>query len=56
MRLNLQPVGILGTLVRAKQRSLIEHVGPLMARLEGEIGFFISEQLRTEILRRAEES
>ena len=55
VHLGLQPVGVLGTLVRAKQRGLIDGVGSLMECLESEIGFFISEQLRTEILRRAGE-
>lgn len=55
VRLGLHPIGVLGTLVRAKQRGLIDAVGPLMDRLEAEIDFFISEQLPTEILRRAGE-
>ena len=53
--LGLLPVGALGTLVRAKQRSLIDSVGPLIERIEGEIGFFVSQSLRAEILRRAGE-
>jgi len=55
LRLGLLPVGVLGTLVRAKQRGLIESVGPLIERIQGEIGFFVSQTLRTEILRRAGE-
>jgi predicted nucleic acid-binding protein len=53
--LGLRPVGVLGTLVRAKQRELIAKAGALMDRLEGEIGFFISGPLRAEILRPAGE-
>ena len=55
VRLGLIPVGVLGTLVRAKQRGLIDTVGPMIERLQGEIGFFVSQALRTEILRRAGE-
>ena len=55
MRLGLLPVGVLGTLVRAKQRGLVDRVEPLIDRLEREIGFFVSQELRAEILRRAGE-
>ncbi len=56
VRLGLSPVGVLGTLVRAKQRGLIDSVGPLIEQVQGEIGFFVSQALRAEILRRAGES
>jgi len=56
VRLGLSPVGVLGTLVRAKQRGLIDSVGPLIEQIQGEIGFFVSQALRAEILRRAGES
>jgi predicted nucleic acid-binding protein len=55
LRLGLLPVGVLGTLVRAKQRGLIGSVGPMIDCLVSEIGFFVSDTLRTEILRRAGE-
>jgi uncharacterized protein len=55
-RLGLLPIGVLGTLVRAKHRGLISVVGPLIDRLKRELGFFISESLRDEILRNAGES
>jgi uncharacterized protein len=54
-RLGLLPIGILGTLVKAKQRGLISVVSPLIDRLKSELGFFISETLRDEILRNAGE-
>jgi predicted nucleic acid-binding protein len=54
--LGLLPIGVLGALVRAKQRGLIESVGPLMDRLQSEIDFFMSDSLRAEILRMAGES
>jgi predicted nucleic acid-binding protein len=49
-RLGLRPVGVLGVLVRAKQRGLIGLVAPLVQSLEGEGGFFVSDELRSEIL------
>jgi predicted nucleic acid-binding protein len=55
LRLGLLPVGVLGTLIRAKQRGLIVSVGPMIDCLVSEIGFFVSDDLRTEILRRAGE-
>jgi predicted nucleic acid-binding protein len=55
VRLGLLPVGVLGVLVRAKQRGMINRVGPLVDSLEGELGFFVSESLRIEILPQAGE-
>jgi len=54
-RLGLLPIGVLGTLVRAKQRGLIVTVAPHIDRLERELGFFISGSLRVEILTSAGE-
>jgi predicted nucleic acid-binding protein len=54
-RLGLVPLGVLGTLVRAKQRGLIDQVTPLMDQLETEIDFFMSKALRAEIQRMAGE-
>ncbi len=47
----LVPVGVLGTLVRAKERGLIKAIGPLLDKLQGELRFFISPILKAEILR-----
>lgn len=54
-RLGLTPIGVLALLVRGKHRGLIETVDPLLDRLRNELGFFISEALRQEILRRSGE-
>jgi uncharacterized protein len=54
-QLGLVPLGTLGVLLRAKQRGLINAVRPLMDRLENEIQFFISPQLRADVLRLAGE-
>lgn len=51
----LQPIGVLGILVRAKQRGLVDHVRPLMDQLVDELGFFLSDDIRAEILRQAAE-
>jgi uncharacterized protein len=54
-QLGLLPIGVLGTLVRAKQRGLLSAVGPLIDQLKSELGFFISTPLRNEMLRIAGE-
>lgn len=51
----LLPLGILGTLVRAKQRGFLGEVKPLLDRLQTELGFFISPSIRTTILRQVSE-
>jgi predicted nucleic acid-binding protein len=52
-RMGLLPVGVLGLLVRAKQRGLLGEVSPLIDRLKSDLGFFISDRLRAEVLRLA---
>jgi hypothetical protein len=39
------PIGVLGLLVRAKQRGLVALVEPLLDQLENDLGFFISGSL-----------
>lgn len=52
---NLRVVGVLGTLVAAKQRGIIDAVHPLLEQLRHKAGFYVSDQLLTEVLRRAGE-
>jgi predicted nucleic acid-binding protein len=54
-QVGLQPLGILGLLLLAKQRGLVPAVSPLMDRLEQELGFFLSAAVRAEVLRLAGE-
>lgn len=49
--LGLRTTGLLGTLRDAKERSLIPAVSPLLDRLEKEAEFWISESLRSLILK-----
>lgn len=49
-------IGTLGILVRVKQKKLLDRVEPLLDRLQDELGFFVSNQLRDEILKLAGES
>ena len=51
----LRPVGVLGTLVEAKRAGLIRAVGPLIDRLQTELAFYVSEQLRRAVMQRAGE-
>ena len=55
-RVGLLPIGVLGTLVRAKQRGLIDTVAPRIDRLQRELGFLISASLRAQILKSAGEA
>lgn len=48
-------MGVLGTLLRAKRKGLLDEVKPLIGRLERELGFFISPALRENVLRQAGE-
>lgn len=55
-RLGLAPIGVLGLLVRSKQRGRMEVLEPLLTQLRDDLGFFISESLHREVLRLAGES
>lgn len=54
--LGLQPIGILGILLRAKHDGKIESVKDLMQRLKDEAGFFIAGSLFQRILIDADET
>ena len=54
-RRGLRRVGVLGILVRAKQRGQLPIVLPLMERLRDELGFFVSAELYDEVRRQAGE-
>lgn len=54
-RLGLPLVGALGILLRLKTQGLIGNVLPLIDRLQSELRFFISPDLRAEIKRLAHE-
>jgi uncharacterized protein len=51
----LRPIGVLGTLLRAKERGLVSELSPLLDRLQTELGFFLSRKLRDDALRQAGE-
>ena len=55
LRRGLRPIGVLGTLLRGKERGLIREISPLLDRLQNELGFFISSKLRDHTLRQAGE-
>lgn len=54
-RLGLSVIGVLGVLIRAKEKGLVSKVAPLLERLRKEINFFISDDLAREVLRLAGE-
>jgi predicted nucleic acid-binding protein len=55
-RVGLIPVGLLGILIRAKEKGLVERIEPYMNRLQNEINFFISDDVRREALSQAGEA
>jgi len=52
----LQPVGLLGTLVIAKQKGLVPEVSPLMDRLQNEAGFYIGQAVYRKVQALANET
>jgi predicted nucleic acid-binding protein len=50
LRLGLRTIGILGILIEAKNRTLIQDLKPLLTRLENEAGFWIAPDLRSQVL------
>lgn len=53
--MGLQPIGVLGVLLRAKVQGAIASVSQEMSRLRHEAGFFISESLFQQVREVAEE-
>jgi len=51
VRMGVTPLGLLGVLVRAKEAGLVKTVAPLLDRLEDEMTFRFSTDLRQRILR-----
>ncbi len=53
-RFELDVIGTLGILVRAKKQGILAHLGPLLAELEAS-GFHMTRELKEEALRQASE-
>lgn len=53
-RFELEIIGTLGILVRAKRQGILDRLGPLLDQLEA-IGFHMSRELKEEALRQASE-
>jgi hypothetical protein len=53
--LGLQPIGVLGILLRAKKDGRIDSLKQTIESLQSEVGFFIAEDLVHDILKRAGE-
>ncbi len=54
--MGLQPIGVLGILLRAKKDRKINSLKLTIKSLQTEVGFFVSEDLIQEILKRAGET
>jgi uncharacterized protein len=50
MRSSLQVTGVLGILIAAKRRKLIQEVKPLLDALIQQVGFWVDERLYAEVL------
>lgn len=55
VRMGIATVGTAGVLLHAKRTRMITSVIPLLDRLEAELRFFVSSELRREVCRRAGE-
>lgn len=55
VRSGLQVTGVLGILVAAKRRNLIQDVKPMLDALTQQVGFWVDEQLYAEVLQAAGE-
>lgn len=54
-RYGLRIIGVFGILINAKKRGIISNVKPYMDDLREKAGFYISEKLYSEILKRVDE-
>lgn len=52
-RFGLPVIGTLGILLRSKEKGLIDAIRPLLDQLQEDLGFFISSEVREQVLRRA---
>ena len=55
IRLGIKVTGVLGILIAAKRKNLIQEVKPLLDTLIKQVGFWIDEQLYTEVLQAVDE-
>ena len=53
--LGLTPIGTLGVLIEMKQRGIVAEISSLVNRLQSELGFYVSPELRQRVLERAGE-
>ncbi|MBO1347940.1 MAG: DUF3368 domain-containing protein [Hormoscilla sp. GUM202] len=56
MGVGLKVIGVLGILIAAKRNNLIQEVKPLLDDLIDRVGFWVDEQLYTEVLQAVGES
>ena len=55
LQLGLRAIGVLGVLLQAKANGLLPLVAPVLDRLEGEAGFWMTPGLRARVMRLAGE-
>ncbi len=52
---NLKTIGLIGSLLKAKQMNIISEIKPILTDLDEKAGFWMSEKFRKRILREAKE-
>jgi predicted nucleic acid-binding protein len=55
-RFGLRFIGVLGVLIEAKGKGLVQRIEPILDELQNNAGFRVSEALRARVLRAAGES
>lgn len=55
-RLGLKPLGVLGVILEAKRKQEIESVRPILEALRSRAGFYLSDQLYWDVMKRASEA
>lgn len=55
LRLELQPLGVLGILLRGKEKGHLSEIRPLLSALREEAGFYVSDRLVQSVLAAASE-
>jgi len=55
IQLGLKPIGVVGILLSAKSKGMIQEIKPLLYALRQKAGFYISNSLFTEVIRLAGE-
>lgn len=51
----LKTIGLLGVLIKAKEKGIVKNIGPILDELVNEAGFWIGEKLKERVLKEVNE-